>query len=256
VGGDLTGGEQFQSFLDLFSNLCNSLPNSDTFILGDFNVNLLQYPNVRSVSDFVDLLFSYGFLQNILFPTRVSPASSSLIDHIITNSNFTNRKSFIITTDISDHYPVIFHVNQSKETTPKPVLFSRDFSQKNKNNFGMALRQLTWNDVTSCQDTNTAYSIFEDQFNDLFNIFFPLKESKLNRRINPLEQWMTIGLLTSRNTKLKLFQTYKKILQISIRIVTKSIATYLIELSEQQKNSIMKKCSKSLNLTSNKLGPF
>jgi len=74
----LTGGEQFQSFLDLFSNLCNSLPSSDTFILGDFNVNLLQYPNVCSVSDFVDLLFSYGFLQNILFPTRVSPVSSSL----------------------------------------------------------------------------------------------------------------------------------------------------------------------------------
>jgi len=57
----------------------------------------------------MDLLFSFGFLQNVIFPTRVSDNSATLIDHVNTNSHFSTRKSSILVMDLSDHYPIFFH---------------------------------------------------------------------------------------------------------------------------------------------------
>jgi len=116
----LTGSEQFNSFLDIFSNLCSSLPNN-SYIFGDFNINLLSHSNNRQVSEYLDTLFSYGFLQNITYPTRVSNASATLIDYVICNSNSLVRDSYILISDISVHYPIIFSLNKlPKKPKSKP----------------------------------------------------------------------------------------------------------------------------------------
>jgi hypothetical protein len=65
------------------------------------------YNNNVVVTDYIDLLFSFGLLQIITKPTRISQHSATLIDHLITNAPSSKFESIIITSKLSDHFLVI-----------------------------------------------------------------------------------------------------------------------------------------------------
>ena len=46
----------------------------------------LKYNIITQVTEYIDLLFSYGFLQLIMKPTRCTSHSATLIDHVVSNS--------------------------------------------------------------------------------------------------------------------------------------------------------------------------
>ena len=74
-----------------------------SFILGDFNVNCLNYYDDSTVRKFYDEIYKQGAIPLINRPTRVTKSSATLIDNIITNSIFESTlKKGIIKTDISD----------------------------------------------------------------------------------------------------------------------------------------------------------
>jgi len=75
--------------------------------------------------------------------------------------------------------------------------------------FGNALKNIGLNSVLDSNDPNTAYNDFEGTFVDLFNLFFPPTPIKTSRRNCPIEDWMTKGLLISRNAKFRLFSISK-----------------------------------------------
>ena len=62
-----------------------SLRKRDIYILGDFNINLLNSDTHSNTSDFIDMMFSTSFLPLINRPTRISDNSATLIDNIYTN---------------------------------------------------------------------------------------------------------------------------------------------------------------------------
>ena len=79
---------------DFNSNYLNNLlekvskEQKSAFLLGDFNINLLNY-NVHSpTNEFLDSLASNSFLPYILQPTRTTSHSKTLIDNIFTNVIF------------------------------------------------------------------------------------------------------------------------------------------------------------------------
>ncbi|MBM3939212.1 MAG: endonuclease/exonuclease/phosphatase family protein [Sphingomonadales bacterium] len=143
-----TGTQQLSSFNEIFSNLISTLP-ADSFILGDFNINLLNIQN-RTVIDFIDTLFSFGFLQNILYPTRIAQNSATLIDHVICNSNSLIRNSFIIINDISDHYPVLYSLNFDLPKPKHKLTPSRNFAPDRLAAFGNSLRNMNWFTLNLC----------------------------------------------------------------------------------------------------------
>jgi len=114
--------EQFVQFSEIFSNFCDSLTalNSKLYIMGDLNLDVLKYSTCPNVTSYVDLLFSYGLLQIITKPTRCTSHSATLIDHIITNNSETSLESYIITTFLSDHFPV-FHCIKTVLKNPPPL---------------------------------------------------------------------------------------------------------------------------------------
>ena len=94
-------------------------PNNELYILRDFNINLLFKgncilnktheienhfkdfsPEVKKYSEFCS---TYGFKQLINCPTRVTCNTSTLIDHILTNSLDNISQPGFINTAISDH---------------------------------------------------------------------------------------------------------------------------------------------------------
>jgi endonuclease/exonuclease/phosphatase family metal-dependent hydrolase len=203
---NLTQSEQFSQSLEIFSNIANQLSTSKipVRIVGDFNIDVLKYNSNPQVTEYVDLLFSFGLLQVITKPTRCTQNSATLIDHVITNSMCPNIESIIVTSLISDHFPIIHHCNSSKKITKPTTIKTRNFSDENIARFNQALLNLDWSDVTECNDTQLSYNYFSDSFLSLYEIYFPVTEKKINPNYAKVEPWFSNGLLISRKNKLKL----------------------------------------------------
>ena len=55
-------------------------------MVGDFNINVLDFNESKTVQNFVNLMFRHGFIPTINKPTRVTRNTATAIDLIITNS--------------------------------------------------------------------------------------------------------------------------------------------------------------------------
>ena len=78
-----------------------------TYIFGDTNIDCLKYGTCANSTNYVDLLFSHGLLQLVTKPTRCTPTSATLIDHVITNAVADSYETVILTSQLSDHFPVL-----------------------------------------------------------------------------------------------------------------------------------------------------
>ena len=81
-----------------------SKENKTIFLLGDFNINLLNYDIHPPTNEFLDSLSSHNFLPHILHPSRVTTNSKTLID-IFSNMDVPSIISGNLTASISDHLP-------------------------------------------------------------------------------------------------------------------------------------------------------
>ena len=59
-----------------------SREKKDILIMGDFNINLLNYIDDKDTTTFLDTMFSNSFSPFITLPTRVRNTSETLIDSI------------------------------------------------------------------------------------------------------------------------------------------------------------------------------
>ena len=82
-----------------------SKENKTMFVLGDFNINLLNYNIHPPTIELLDSLSSHYFFTHILQPSRVTTNSKTLIDNIFSNMAVPNTNSGNLTASISDHLP-------------------------------------------------------------------------------------------------------------------------------------------------------
>ena len=92
--------------------------NKIILLMGDFNLNLLNYQSNTDVSNFYDSISSFMLQPLILQPTRVSEKSQTLIDNIFSNNCQYNSVSGNLISKISDHFPQ-FSILQDFSVTKK-----------------------------------------------------------------------------------------------------------------------------------------
>ena len=203
---NLNASEQFSQFLELFSSIsdCATRKSYPVFIFGDTNIDCLKYNSSPNSTEFVDLLFSNGLLQIVTKPTRCTPNSATIIDHIITNHVSGIFETIIFISQLSDHFPVLSFISLSKTVSKPANVQSRDFSELNISNLKNSLSTLGWVNVTEQQDPQLAFNNFSDTFSTFYNLHMPLKTKKFNRNFSKIEPWMTTGLLISRRKKIVL----------------------------------------------------
>ena len=63
--------------------------NKQILIMGDFNINFLNYDD-KNIANFLNTMFSYSYLPFINTPTRVTGHSKTLIDNIFYNKPMLN----------------------------------------------------------------------------------------------------------------------------------------------------------------------
>ena len=83
--GDFKAFSTFLKDVDSISLKSNKL----FYASRDFNLNVLDYNKNEKVTQFLNLIFEYGFVPVINKPTRVTKNTATAIDHIITNSLIT-----------------------------------------------------------------------------------------------------------------------------------------------------------------------
>ena len=93
--------------------------------------------------------------------TRVTPNSCTLIDNIFCNRVDEAESSGVMTTNISDHYPVF--AREKFLTIPEDSISInyRDFSDENLSNFKNSLQDINWKPVLINADGDEAYDLFQ-----------------------------------------------------------------------------------------------
>ena len=106
------------------------------FLLGDFNVNLLNYNEHNQTNEFLDPFASNSYIPLILQPTRITSHSNTLIDNIFSNVIDPDIILGNLTATISDHQPqsaiipILFGISGNKSN-----IYERDWSKVDRENF-------------------------------------------------------------------------------------------------------------------------
>jgi len=202
----LSSSDAFDNFTEVLSNILDELTslNYPIYLFGDTNLDVLLHDSSSNISDYINILSTYGLLQVVTKPTRCTDHSATIIDHVATNANLSVYESLIITSRVSDHFPVVFFIPTNKPRICVKSIFARDFSEANLNKFKSTLHSIRWHDVLNENDPQLAYNMFSDTFFNLYDLQFPKSEIKFNKSFHKIEPWMSKGLLTSRREKLRL----------------------------------------------------
>lgn len=199
--------------MDVFSSTLSSLldqieqTKAKCVIMGDMNIDLLKErsQDVSTSSGYLDTLISSGFVPVITKPTRFGDTSATLIDHIYINDVRNEMTSGIIINDVADHLGVFIDLGLNITCKHKNNIKKRIFSTHNMNHFNTLLEQQNFTDVFQSTNANEAYDILSQIYRDQFEIAFPVKQLKSNKKYVKREPWVTAGLLASSCTKNKLY---------------------------------------------------
>ena len=100
----------FQSFNSKKLNFC---------VVGDFNINLMQYTLNNSVRKYSYCLFSYSTKCIINQPTLITAQTKTLLDHIYVKCKQINVSKGITRLELADHLPTFALIPKIKEKTLK-----------------------------------------------------------------------------------------------------------------------------------------
>ena len=182
--------------------------NKLVYMMGDFNLNILDSDNNLQTSNFIELMYSNSLFPLISKPTRVTQNKGSLIDNIFCNDlSSTEKYNGILCTEVSDHYPV-FSINYKAGIGNDHYYKARVYSSKNIKTFTSRLNKFDWKPIFDITDAKKAFSKFYDGFSRMYEESFPLKTFK-SKYQNKLK-WLTEGLKKSIRIKNKLFIKYRR----------------------------------------------
>ena len=96
----------------------NKFQEKPLFLVGDLNINSLDYCRNIYVRDFFNFVYRSGIFPVINIPTKATKSSATIIDHILIKTLIdTHIQSGIIKTDISDHFAVFSLLKTNLEQT-------------------------------------------------------------------------------------------------------------------------------------------
>ena len=182
------------------------------FLLGDFNVNLLNYNEHNQTNECLGSLASNSFIPLILQPTRITCHSNTLIDNIFSNVIDPNIISGNLTATISDHLPQFSIIPNMFCNIPgnKSNIYERCWSKFDRENFILDYFSVEWEDLLKIDELNADKSTkrFLDKINMLLDTYAPLKRVKKYKLKLKSKPWITLGLQKSISVKNKLLTNF------------------------------------------------
>ena len=181
------------------------------FIMGDFNVNLLDFASHTPTSNFVNNFFSHSLLPCSNHPTRVSEHRASIIDNIYTNATNANIVSDNILMQITDHFPQFMVLKKTHVSHSKSESLKYDYSKFLDDTFLKDFNQIDFNYVENSDlDINSKFDRFLKDLNTLTNNHAPIK--RLSRKEKKLKDklWINKRILKMMRIRDRILQKLRK----------------------------------------------
>ena len=197
------------NFLEPFSESIgstHSFDNQEVYILGDLNIDLKGKPPLaKKHKEFCSL---HGLTQIIDSPTRITDETSTLIDHILTNSKEKVSQSGVLDVSLSDHQAIYCTRKMLKQkfNTHKYIKI-RSMKRYSKPLWLQKLRSLQYPDYSSYDDVDAAYSDFIEKTITAIDEVAPFKQICVK---GSTSEWMDEEILQGINRRNKCFQKFKK----------------------------------------------
>ena len=209
------GADDFELFNKEFTDFLNIISTTgQSFICGDFNINLLKILTKPNYNTFFESMLAHGFFPKITLPTRICDTSSTLIDQIYTNVLNNKDKSGIFTTHISDHQAIFTAINVGlMGFSEKKFITVETKDDVSLNKF---IDELKTGDIIAKMDhdvnadSNSNYKILAEQLQYAKEKHLPTRKLKFNKYKHKQQKWVTNGILKSIKTKNKLYRTLQQ----------------------------------------------
>ena len=199
------------NFTDYFTAAVDKISKESKFsiLMGDFNLNLLNFESHTPTDLFINTLATYCFQPHIIKPTRITDHSATLIDHIYFNSVEHATVSGNLVCDISDHLPNFLIINKLSCISSKPTIYQRDYSRLDQEDLLAEVQSINWEEVLPAQvDINIIFDSFHTKLTELIDKHVPLKKvSKRQLRLQS-KPWITKGIRSSIAIRNKLYKSY------------------------------------------------
>ena len=226
------------NFLDIIQNDFHKLntTKNEVYILGDININLGSKNSQSSsplLKHYKDFLCANGLKQLIKSPTRVTCDSSSIIDHIMTNSTEKVSAFGVIDVGISDH-EMIFCTRKLVRNRPgiKKYINARSLKNYSPALLEEALKDLDFPNYQNFDDVNTAYTDFVGKLSNVIDSVAPIKQSKIK---NNSQEWFDREIAESIALREKHHKTFKKTKLQTVYDIFKASRNDVIKLIKRKK---------------------
>ena len=205
----------------LLENHANS---QNTYMCGEYNVDLLKVTDRQFNDDYFNHILSAGYIPKVTLPTRLSD-NSTLLDNVFTTNLNTDLSAYILDIHISDHQPVILFTNEDLPPTRSKYITIRANTDDRKDHFRQCFHNKHIFDQLDKDihntDPNHNYDILEHAIKETHSECFPERRVKFNTKKHKKSPWITNGTLKSINNRNKLYKKLKQSRIESVDYITK-----------------------------------
>lgn len=177
------------------------------YLSGDMNIDMKCVSAAQI--EFMTLLDSYGFINLIEVPTRITPSTATTLDLVITNATKYGSNAGTVLSDVSDHLPVFSFITVSPfyhSSELGPTFYQR-VNINTLEHFRTAIRAISWDDVLSLQDADSAYDALMLKVKSAYAKCFPIICYRKRKNKKP---WITPELVRKIKAKDKLYAKFIK----------------------------------------------
>ena len=202
-----------EEFNQEYEKLISELGGKKAYILGDYNINLLQASPSSLEDRFQEIIFSSGFSPTISIPTHQMPhCARTCIDNIHSNDIDSTITTGVILDKISHHHPV-FLIKELSSNTPseqdtslKKVTIHYDYSNSNLEKLCEVIENDLDSFLNTCNSFESFLELFQEKIDESCKLLTP-RTTKRNCITNP---WITRGLVNSIEKKARLYFEWRE----------------------------------------------
>ena len=177
----------------------------------DQNLDYLKINVHGNTRKFFEFNLSNSLIPCITKPTRITHRSATLIDNIYVDAQLTSKvRSHIITTDISDHFPCLAIIPETKLTDRETTtLKTRKINNTVLRNIKGMLMNKEWSYLEELSVDEASRELIREVTTAL-DWYAPVKYITYKTNYKGREPWYTLGLKTS---SIKCLKIYKKVMR-------------------------------------------
>lgn len=196
-----------QSVIDRLEALVETIrlsTSGDTVVIGDLNVDLLaDNLQSRKLKQFTN---SCRLDQIIEEPTRITPTSETLIDHVY--SNISHVKSVgALNCFITDHLPIVLVIKKSKLKQQFRQIYTRSYRDFDKQSFSEDIRNLDFEESFTKDEPNEIWNSLFVKFCQVIDAHCPMRTIKI--KIGK-PKYLTDRILTLMRERDRAFREVRK----------------------------------------------